>query len=162
MMTELPGRLGDLAARDVMTPEVVALNERMTLAEAADVLRQHHISGAPVVTTEGKLVGMLSLTDIVEKETEGLAPVHSGKLAWHMLDHAGGLEFDNHQLLVKDRMSRTVASIGERAPLVDAARIMCDGHWHRLPVLDHDGKLSGIISTMDILAALVNVADEAT
>jgi CBS-domain-containing membrane protein len=37
---------------------------------------------------------------------------------------------------------------------------MCDGHWHRVPVVDDAGALCGIISTMDVLAALVNAADE--
>ena len=47
-----------------------------------------------------------------------------------------------------------------KAPLVEVARVMCDGHWHRVPVVDDGGALCGIISTMDVLAALVNAADE--
>ena len=37
---------------------------------------------------------------------------------------------------------------------------MCSGHWHRVSVVDDEGALINIVSTMDVLAALVNVADE--
>jgi CBS-domain-containing membrane protein len=57
-------------------------------------------------------------------------------------------------------MSRQVRSVPDKAPLVEVARVMCDGHWHRVPVVDDGGALCGIISTMDVLAALVNAADE--
>ena len=57
-------------------------------------------------------------------------------------------------------MSRRLVSVREDTALVDVARIMCDGHWHRVPVVDRQGQLRGIVSTMDVLAAVVHSADE--
>ena len=57
-------------------------------------------------------------------------------------------------------MSRRLISVREDTPLVELARFMCDGHWHRVTVIDSQGRLNGIVSTMDILAALVQTADE--
>ena len=62
--------------------------------------------------------------------------------------------------LVSARMSNVVTSVTDDAPLVEVARVMCNGHWHRVPVVDAQGSLAGIISTMDVLAALVNTAEE--
>lgn len=61
---------------------------------------------------------------------------------------------------VVDCMSPTVSGVSPDQLLVEVARKMCIGHWHRAPVVGADGKLVGIISTMDVLAALVNMFDE--
>ncbi|QDT37992.1 CBS domain-containing protein [Stratiformator vulcanicus] len=163
-MSKLPGRLGRLAARDVMTTEVIALREDSTIADAIAILKQHHITGAPVVSPdEHKLVGIFSTSDVVEpSSTVMVDPRHTGRTTWALLEKAGISTFtdDDHELLVRDRMTRTVASVQERAPIVDCARMMCQGHWHRLPVLDVNGRLIGIVSTMDLLAAMVHAADE--
>ncbi|MFM2096303.1 MAG: hypothetical protein RIS70_3427, partial [Planctomycetota bacterium] len=53
-----------------------------------------------------------------------------------------------------------VQSIAESAPLSHAAKIMCLQHVHRLPVVDASGKPVGIISSMDLVAALSNAAEE--
>ena len=57
-------------------------------------------------------------------------------------------------------MSDQVKSVRDLSPLVDVARRMCDGHRHRVPVVDVQARLCGMITAMDILAAMVNVADE--
>ena len=62
--------------------------------------------------------------------------------------------------LVTKWMSRRLVSVRETTPLVEVARVMCDGHWHRVTVVDDSGRLKGIVSTMDVLAALVQAADE--
>ena len=62
--------------------------------------------------------------------------------------------------LVRDRMSRKVISVSPETPLVEVARVMCEGHWHRVPVLDESRLLGGMISTMDVLAAMVQSHDE--
>jgi len=163
-MSTLPGRLGRLSARDVMTTDVIALREDSTIAEAIDVLKRHHITGAPVVSPdEHKLVGIFSLSDVAEpSSTVTVDPRHTGKTTWQLLERAGIKTFtdDDHELIVRDRMTRTVASVREKAPIVECARVMCQGHWHRLPVLDPTDKLVGIVSTMDLLAAMVHAADE--
>jgi CBS-domain-containing membrane protein len=58
-------------------------------------------------------------------------------------------------------MSHAVQSIAAHRSLLAAARMMCDGHLHRLVVLDAAGRPEGMISTMDVVAALLNTVDEA-
>lgn len=168
-MIRLPGRLGTLTARDVMTTEVITISESETLAEAINTLKRNHISGAPVIGAEGQLVGILSAADLVRPVNSAIE--ETSPVAWghpegddavaQLFANVDKLDNDSGQSLVRDRMTRFVVSVGERTLVVDVARTMCDGHWHRLPVVDSQGVLCGIISTMDVLAAVVNVADEA-
>jgi len=167
-MPYLPGRLGTLTARDVMTKTLICVSADDTIDAAVALLRANRITGAPVVDADGKLVGILSLSDLVQREAgpddSGEPPVplahgHAGA-TWDLFDVAQPLDAQTGEELVRDRMSPKVAAVTEGAPLVEVARVMCDGHWHRVPVVDEADKLHGIISTMDVLAALVHAADE--
>lgn len=168
-MGSLPGRLGSLTAQDVMTRQIIGLLETDTLEDAVKTLKEHRISGAPVTDAGGKLVGILSITDLVGASGAGapttmrpipLAEDHHDTMTWDLFDRANAMESQAHAELVQQRMSRQIASVSADAPLVEVARVMCHGHWHRVPVVDENGGLCGIIATMDILAALVNVSDE--
>jgi CBS-domain-containing membrane protein len=165
-MSTLPGRLGTLTAHDVMTRAVIVLSQDETVEAAVARLKEHHITGAPVVDTAGKLVGILSISDLVTPHAPQSGPVplthdEEDLAAWDLFDRGGPLDSQTGVERVAERMSREVAAVSERAPLVEAARVMCSGHWHRVPVVDASGGLCGIISSMDVLAAVVNAADEA-
>ncbi len=169
----LPGRLGELRAKDVMTTEVISLAENESVENAIAQLKAAHITGGPVISTDGKLVGILSLTDLVQTTDEicsgetspvALAP-GADRTPWNLFELAASIKESVKEGLhqpetVAQRMSTHVTSVSELATLIDVARIMCDGHWHRVPVVDVFGKLTGIISSMDLMAALVAVADE--
>jgi CBS-domain-containing membrane protein len=167
-MPKLPGRLGELTARDIMAGAVIAVRETDSLQQAIETLRSEHITGAPVVDAAGKLVGILSLHDLIAPSAAGgerpsSVPLSHGpdRTSWELFDRAGSPAEEHAGQTVKDRMSTQVASVAAEATLVDAARLMCNGHWHRVPVVDRSGEIVGIISTMDVLAAVVNAADEA-
>jgi CBS domain-containing protein len=57
-------------------------------------------------------------------------------------------------------MSPSVWSIDADATLIDAARLMCGKHIHRLPVLNREGKVVGVISSLDLVAAMVHAVEE--
>ena len=65
-----------------------------------------------------------------------------------------------HQAVVSRFMSSNVQSLLPGEPLVRAARMMCEQHLHRVPVVNDEGRVVGIISTMDLVAALLNALDE--
>ena len=163
-MSRLPGRIGTLTAHDIMTTHVIVVQESDTLETALSTLRSHHITGAPVVDGQGRFVGILSLADLVgSREIPGrrVEPLaHGDGATWELFDRAQPLDGTAGSVQVSTRMSRRVTSVAENASLVEIARAMCDGHWHRVPVVNSVGALCGIISTMDVLAAIVNAADE--
>ena len=168
-MAELSDRLATLTARDIMTERLVLLDESDTIQHAANLFRDLHISGAPVVDTSGKPVGLLSVSDIVPAVTARRTapstgePPQSRETEWEeicqILNSGGRAEAGAGELVTK-WMSRRLISVREDTPLIDVARVMCDGHWHRVTVVDKSGRLKGIVSTMDVLAALVHSADE--
>jgi CBS-domain-containing membrane protein len=148
MTTALPPRLAGLRARDLMSRDLITLRVDETMTQAAHRLREADITGAPVVNEQGRLVGILSATDIMTYEQQ------HGTVG-------GGPTKPAAAVKVEEYMSPRVDSVADDALLVSIARQMCDGHYHRLVVVDRDQRVSGIISTMDILAALVNYVDEA-
>lgn len=166
-MPNLPGRLGELQAGDIMTGSVIVVREADSIHAAIETLKSERITGAPVVDAAGKLVGILSINDLIAPPAAGerlaSVPLSHGqdRTSWDLFDRAGSLTGEHADQTVKDRMSTHVASVAAHATLVDVARMMCDGHWHRVPVVDRTGAIKGIISTMDVLAAVVNAADEA-
>jgi CBS domain-containing protein len=168
-MTNLSERLATLTARDIMTEKLVLLEETDTIQRAANLFRDLHISGAPVVNAAGEPIGLLSATDIVPAVSARMGVPAAGprpqtrEAEWEEICQI--LNSGNHRgeagELVTRWMSRRLVSVREITPLVEVARIMCDGHWHRVTVVDAAGRLKGIVSTMDVLAALVQAADEA-
>jgi CBS-domain-containing membrane protein len=137
-------RLLTLKVKDVMTRRVVCVAQDQTLGEAARLLLHKGISGAPVVDEQERCVGVLSAIDYVRREQElRKCPPQE--------------RWDDH---VRDSMSTRVRSVQPEQTLLNAARIMCEEHLHRLPVLSRDGKPMGLITCMDVVAALVNAIDE--
>lgn len=137
-------RLRSLRVDDVMNPEVIHASESATMEETAEHLRQHDVSSAPVVDRDGMCVGMISRSDFLRRD----ARIAAGE---------GNVATDD---LVRTYMAKGVQSIGPKELMLKAAVIMCATHLHHLPVLDEDHKLVGIISTMDVTAAVVNAIDE--
>ncbi len=172
-MARLPGRLGSLIASDVMTRQIVTVQESATLESVVVKLKKQRISGAPVIDDVGKLVGILSIFDLIdtqpaqtepEESASDAAPValahESEQSNWELLGRDGLIDQSAGVEKVSQRMSTSITSVTDDTLLVDVARVMCDGHWHRVPVVDRAESLVGIISTMDVLAAIVNAADE--
>lgn len=161
-MGNIGARLSELKARDVMNVRVVMVSEEMGLDEAALLLLEQKISGAPVVNEEGELSGVLSLTDLAlprheHLEAQRVLLQEDPETHTAVLGKAQEISTPD---LVRDRMSRKLISVSPETPLVEVARVMCEGHWHRVPVLDESRVLVGMISTMDVLAAMVQAHDE--
>lgn len=143
-------RLKSLRVSDVMATHVVQIGHSQTLAAAARLFVQHEVSAAPVVDDDGRCVGVLSATDFLKHDAAEHSQVASTANAAVPAEDG----------LASDFMSTAVQSIAADAPMLDAARIMTGAHIHRLLVLDRDARPAGVISTMDIVAALLNSVDE--
>jgi CBS domain-containing protein len=114
--------------RDIMTKDVVTVRPETTLAQAVKLLTEHHIGGAPVVSDDGALVGVIS------------------ELA--MIDVV--FEPDVKQALVSRYMAEDVQSVAPDEPLSRAAQLFALYSFRRLPVVEK-GKLVGIVSRRDLM-----------
>jgi CBS-domain-containing membrane protein len=144
----------ELTAADVMSHHVVTVPETMVLQEAAGLLAREQISGAPVVDSSGRCVGVLSATDFVRWVEQGPGPVHTTRgrcfcADWQVIDV---------EMLPKDEvrwyMSTDLVSAEPATTVTDLARRMLDAHIHRIVVLDASRKPIGVVSSTDILAAV--------
>jgi len=126
-------------AREVMQPGVVSVSPELTLRQFEEFLTSEDISGAPVVSRGGQVIGMASKTDIVTA------------LAEELEDRDERLGASR---TVEDVMSRDVVTVAPATPVEDVARVMVDGHLHRVLVLEGEAIL-GIITPLDVLGALV-------
>jgi CBS domain-containing protein len=146
---------------DVMNTTVISVKPEMTVRDAAKVLVDHGISGAPVLDASGCLVGMLSEGDLIHR-TE--LETGERRRSW-WLDHLSASRdavdyVKSHGLAVADVMTQDVVSVDETAPLSEVANLMETRHIKRLPVL-RDGQLVGIVSRANLVQALASAPQEA-
>ena len=154
-------------AADVMTRDVVTLSPEMTLERAAELFVQRGISGAPVVDAGGRLVGILSETDIL-RTLQRIAEELLGKRYLanrvHSLDLLAFLGERNHQAVedvyrrlrqskVGDAMKTHVRSVKPTDSLETVAAAMIEHDVNRLPVVDA-GRVVGIITRADLARVL--------
>ena len=158
-------RMRSLRVADVMHREVVPIHTYQTMAEAARVLAEHQISGAPVLDEQGHCVGILSANDFVShaKSARDLVSTVSAceKSLARETPSGPWLVSNVFDDRVAACMTSAVQSVDASASLVEAGRIMSAQHIHRLPVLDDRGHLLGMVTSLDIVTALVNATDEA-
>lgn len=152
--------MSEPTARDVMNDEILTVTEEMSVHELAAFLTDHEISGAPVEDAAGRLVGVVSTTDLARTAFEsGSAEEdeHPFYRSWAEdsldLDDLADLHIEEEGLMVKDIMTPTVFAVEADAPVSHVARSMLDGHLHRLLVIDGE-KVVGIVSTSDLLRLL--------
>ncbi len=134
---------------DLMTADVVTVQPATPLKEAARRMVRARVSGLPVTDDDGKLVGIISEGDFLHREVARERPRRHG-----LLDALLG---GNHSLaeaeLVGEAMTERVVTIAPDATLAEAARIMAGHDVKRLPVIDRDGQVLGVLSRADIVAA---------
>ena len=158
-------RLLNLRVGDVMTRSVVQIPAHQTMGAAAQLMIDHEISGAPVVDEEGRCAGILSGFDFAARERIGCKreEVPRGNAEHVLVCDVPGQPYhieDFSEDMVSNHMSSAVQTINPSAALLQAARIMCAEHIHRLVVLDEHRHPLGIVSSLDIIAALVKVIGE--
>ena len=130
-----------------MTSDVVTVRPSMTYRELAAMVRQHHVSGFPVVDDDGKVAGVVSETDLLAGAAEPLPDAHPGPRDWR---HHRGLP--PGQATAADLMTHPAVTIGPDALVRDAARLMHSLRLQRLPVVDPGGRLVGVVSRSDVLS----------
>jgi CBS domain-containing protein len=146
-----------MLVRELMTTEVVTVEESTPLKEAALLLAERRISGVPVVDADGKVVGVLSEADVLVQE-RGRAIKHPGLLGLVFDPDAAWREKAGART-VGDAMSSPPIVIGPHRPVHAAASLMLEEDVNRLPVVQH-GKLLGIITRADLVRAFVRSDEE--
>jgi len=144
-----------LTANDVMSRDVFEVAQKVPLREAVRLLMKHHISGAPVVGPDGACVGVISTTDILrwvnQSNPHKDVECHSHEILfdWQIVE-VEGLPYED----VEHFMTADPVLIGPDTPIPEIARLMVDGHIHRVIVVDPERRPIGIVSSTDVLACV--------
>jgi CBS-domain-containing membrane protein len=133
--------------KDVMTTHVVAVPKTATFKEMATLLGEQRVSAFPVVDDDNKVIGVVSEADLLAKEALDVYPPGkvSGILHHREKGKAAGIT-------AEDLMTTPPVAVGPRDFVADAARLMYARRVKRLPVVDEEGSLVGIVSRADVLS----------
>jgi CBS domain-containing protein len=139
-------------AGDVMTGSVITVAPEATVEEIARLLLDHRISGVPVVQN-GAVLGVVSEGDLVRRVAEAGAPAPAGWL--DLFTSAAAKAFvRTHGRHARDVMTAPAVSVGRETPVAEVAAMMERRRLKRLPVVDGDGMLVGIVTRANLLRAL--------
>jgi CBS domain-containing protein len=130
-----------LTVADIMQSDVRTIGEDAPVAEAIVALADSHISGLPVLSRAGQLVGVVSSTDILAAEAESVEDAGLSRVVTHTR--------------VGEIMTRNPKSVEPSVPVKVAAQEMLYLDVHRLLVVK-DGRLAGVVSQSDIVRAVAS------
>jgi predicted transcriptional regulator len=126
-----------LRVRDIMTTHVFALSTDSSLDQAQWSFAVNEISGAPVRDPQGRLVGVISKSDLVDPMRHDSA----------------------HHGTVGEAMTPAVWAVHPDDPVMEAVRLMVEKSIHRVLVVRGPGQLEGIVTAMSVLRALAGGGD---
>jgi len=144
-------------AKDIMTTEVYSVREETDIKELAALFVKHRVTAMPVVDADGKLIGIVSQTDLVEQDK----PLHIPTVI-SLFDWVIYLESEkSFQEQVKKVTARKVGDICSREPVTCApetpvneiANLMVDNKVHLVPVVDDDA-LVGVVARLDLIRSM--------
>lgn len=147
-----------LQARDLMTPHAVTIDGHARLREALNLMQSHKITALPVIDNQRRPIGVLSQTDIMRHLYEN--PEYSLiEVDYFEEDFPEGglMRFDpseNQDLAVIDIMTPMIFSFGPDTPLKTVVEEMLNRKVHRIFVIDDEGALAGVISSLDLVRHL--------
>ena len=143
--------------QDLMNPDIMTVADDMTTDDLARYLTEREISGAPVVDSQGHLIGVVSMTDIGRTVAES-SDVESSRSSDFYRDIAADLTLEDlgqryveeRAVTVRDVMTPVIHQVPVTATVAEAARIMVNQHIHRL-VVTQGKEPVGIITSLDLL-----------
>ncbi|SDI30035.1 MULTISPECIES: CBS domain-containing protein [Bradyrhizobium] len=149
-----------MRAHQIMTRDVITVTPDTPIAEAADVMLRHHISGLPVLDDTKRLVGILTESDFLHRAEIGTGRKRARCLQFLLGPGREGADFvREHGRKVGEVMTRNPVTLQEDASLDDIVRTMEKNNVKRLPVLKGDA-LAGIVSRANLLRAVASMARE--
>jgi CBS domain-containing protein len=119
-------------ARDIMTAELITVRPEATVEETLRMLVNNRITGLPVVSDGGKMIGVISEYDL-------------------LVQIARAKRLEERVFQQKIRFSKKVKAVRDTAELAEIAPMFVKFKYRRLPVVDKKGKLVGIITRRDMM-----------
>jgi CBS domain-containing protein len=145
-----------LFAKDIMTRDVITIHHSASIRELSKLLSERGITGVPVTDEKNRLLGMISMRDVIREEVRRLGANLEYQDIHELFSAALNVEEGEDsapQLWVEEIMSRTVYTATEQTPVCEVCKLMFAHNLHRIPVL-RDGKVVGLVTAMDVIGAV--------
>lgn len=154
-----------ITVEDAMEKNVIVFKAEDKISDVAEILRKNKISGAPIVNNDQNITGIVSEGDLMR-----LIEVHSPQInlilpapldlielplkMQHEFDEISKGLKKASSVMVGEIMTKKVISVHKEVSISDAAQIMDTKKINRLPVIDENNKLIGIVTRGDIIGAM--------
>jgi CBS domain-containing protein len=143
---------------ELMTRDPIAVGPETPLKDVAAILLEHGISGVPVIGERLEVLGVVSEADIIAKEV-GPDPRDRRLIGWLL----GGRYVDRQKIEARtatEAMESPAITVGAGETVAEAARLMTELGIKRLPVVDDEGVLIGIVTRTDLVRAFTRADEE--
>lgn len=147
-------RSGGVVAAAVMSQDVASVAPGTSLRIALRLLRGNGVKALPVIDAERRVVGIVTQTDLLDKADWGPSATGSG-LGWRL--RAIGNSDRPLRGKVRDVMTADARCVLVSTPIARVVQVMAETGHHHVPVVDADGKLAGMVTQSDVVAALFHV-----
>lgn len=137
-------------AADVMTREVAFVSEGTPLTEVAELMALRKISGLPVADDAGRVAGVISEKDFLTVMGSGQADTFMAVVAQCLLGK-GCLAAPYRAKLARDIMASPAVTLTAETPILEVAAVLSEKKINRVPIVDADGLIIGIVSRADVL-----------
>ena len=145
-----------MQVKDLMTKNVITVKPTDTVNQVADLLFEHHFTGVPVVDDSGKLLGTISERDFIASDSKIYLPTYI-----KLLTELDFIKHDEKRLspavqnildaTAQDIMNSEPVTIDPEKTIAELAEFFGEKRVNPIPVVDHDGKMVGIVSRSDLI-----------
>lgn len=150
-----------LTAADVMTRDVITVKKETTIRELAELFARHRISSAPVVDNDGRLIGIVTETDLIEQDKSLHIPTVISIFDWVIyLESDKKFEKELKKMTgqtVGDIYREKVETVAPSTSVSEVADIMSSKKIHAIPVVEGE-TLVGIVARIDLVRSMIKQA----
>jgi CBS-domain-containing membrane protein len=144
-------------AAQIMTRDVFTVHQDTELSALAKLFVKHNVNAMPVVDDAGKLVGMVTQTDLVEQDKPLHIPTVISLFDWVIyLESPKSFAEEVRKVTARkvgEICSREVPTCSPETPASEIASLMVDNRVHLVPVID-DGEMVGVVARLDIIRTM--------
>ncbi|MGY3617067.1 CBS domain-containing protein [Bradyrhizobium sp. USDA 10063] len=144
-----------MKAREVMIFPVITIGTTATVQQVAKLLLERRISAVPVVDSTGKMVGIVTESDLMHRAEAGTERPYAWWLRFLIGDAELAADYvKSHAVRVGDIMTRTVVTADPETPLHEIAMLLEKHQIKRVPIVNKAGELVGIVSRANLIQAV--------
>ncbi len=147
-----------LTAKDIMTTDVRSVDRDSSIEELARLFEETRYNALPVLDREGRLEGVVSQNDLVERDKPLHIPTVISIFDWVLyLESEKNFMEDVKRMTamtVGEIMSKPRAVCSPETPVSEIAELMSENKAHLVPVVDNNDKVLGVVARLDIIRAM--------